>query len=223
MAAVFQLRGQSMRKIGKAAAIAALCLTAALTCCGRDNKDNSSETAASYDLEAAETAWDQLGTDSDREESEKEEERASTDLFFEDGDACTQFLRLSPAQEWENGVSYHYFQEPESGRYALDIVENSSMKATDGVGGLVYSIVVYETYPEERGMENSGYAGMLRSDEGSYYYVFLEFPTGTQYTEGSEEAYRRAADTKSWIAGNIEGRNGYTFEAGKEPENGAEE
>ena len=96
-----------MRKIGKAAAIAALCLTAALTCCGRDNKDNSSETAASYDLEAAETARDQLGTDSEREESEKEEERASTDLFFEDGDACTQFLRLSPAQEWENGVSYH--------------------------------------------------------------------------------------------------------------------
>ena len=112
-----------MRKIGKAAAIAALCLTAALTCCGRDNKDNSSETAASYDLEAAETARDQLGTDSEREESEKEEERASTDLFFEDGDACTQFLRLSPAQEWENGVSYHYFQEPESGRYALDIVD----------------------------------------------------------------------------------------------------
>lgn len=218
MAAVFQLRGQSMRKIGKAAAIAALCLTAALTCCGRDNKDNSSETAASYDLEAAETARDQLGTDSDREESEKEEERASTDLFFEDGDACTQFLRLSPAQEWENGVSYHYFQEPESGRYALDIVENSSMKATDGVGGLVYSIVVYETYPEERGMENSGYVGMLNSEENGFRYVFLEFPEGKQYTEATEEAYRMAADTGSGIGANIEGRNGYIFEAGKEPE-----
>ena len=147
------------------------------------------------------------------------EPAASTDLFFEEGNVCTQFIRLTPPQEWDSGVSYHYFQEPDDGRYALDIIENSSMTATDGVGGFVYSIALYDSYTEERGMENSGYAGMLRGDDGSFYYVFLEFPTGKQYTEGTEEAYRRAADTKSWIAGNIEGRNGYTFEAGKEPEN----
>ena len=139
--------------------------------------------------------------------------------IFEEGNVCTQFFRLVPPEEWDGGVNYHYFQEPEAGRYALDIIENSSMAATDGVGGLVYSIVLYDTYTEERGMENSGYAGMLRGGDGSFYYVFLEFPAGKQYTDGTEEAYRRAADTKSWIAGNIEGRNGYTFEAGKEPEN----
>ena len=97
------------------------------------------------------------------------------------------------------------------------------MTATDGTGGFVYSIALYDSYTEERGMENSGYAGMLRGEDGSFYYVFLEFPTGKQYTEGTEEACRRAADTKRWIAGNKEGRNGYTFEAGKEPENDAGE
>ena len=167
---------------------------------------------------SAETADAQLGTDSEKEESAQEEPRASSDLFFEDGSVCTQYLRLTPPEEWGNGVSYHYFQEPESGRYALDIIENSSMIATDGIGGFLYSIVVYETYPEERGMENSGYVGMLNSEENGFCYVFLEFPDGTQYTEGTEEVYKTAADTGSRIAANIEGRNGYTFEAGKEPE-----
>ena len=212
-----------MLKFRVAAATAAICLAAVLTCCGKDDKESSAQAGVTSDRGSAEYADADLETDSEEEETQQEEEQASTDLFFEDGAVCTQFFRLILPEEWDGGVSYHYFQEPEAGRYALDIIENSSMTATEGVGGFVYSIALYETYPEERGMENSGYAGMLRSDEGSYYYVFLEFPTGTQYTEGSEEAYRRAADTKSWIAGNIEGRNGYTFEAGKEPENGAEE
>ena len=200
------------------AVIAAFCLAVVLTCCGSDNKDNSAETASSSDQVSAETADAQLGTDSEKEESEQEEPRASSDLFFEDGAVCTQFLRLTPPGEWENGVSYHYFQEPDSGRYALDIVENSSMRATDGIGGLLYSIVVYEKYPEERGMENSAYVGMLNSEDSGFCYVFLEFPDGTQYTEATEEVYRMAADTGNGIAANIEGRNGYTFEAGKEPE-----
>lgn len=212
-----------MRRNRGAAVIAAAVLAAMLVCCGSDDKGNNAGAAATSDQVSTEYADADLEKDSEQEEADQDEVQASMDLFFEDGDVCTQFFRLIPPEEWDGGVSYHYFQEPEAGRYALDIIENSSMTATEGVGGFVYSIALYETYPEERGMENSGYAGMLRSDEGSYYYVFLEFPTGTQYTEGSEEAYRRAADTKSWIAGNIEGRNGYTFEAGKEPENGAEE
>ena len=207
-----------MRRFRGTAAAAAVGLALVLTCCGRNNKDNGSETAGATDQAAAETADAQLGTDSEKEESVQEEARAFMDLFFEDGDVCTQFLRLTPPGEWENGVGYHYFQEPESGRYALDIVENTSIHATDGVGGLLYSIVVYETYPEERGMENSGYVGMLNSEDNGFCYVFLEFPDGTQYTEATEEAYRLAADTGSGIAANIEGRNGYTFEAGKEPE-----
>ena len=207
-----------MRRNRGTAVIAAAVLAAMLVCCGSDDKGNNAGAAATSDQVSTEYADADLEKDSEQEEADQNEVQASTDLFFEDGDVCTQFFRLILPEEWDGGVSYHYFQEPEAGRYALDIIENSSMTATEGVGGFVYSIALYETYPEERGMENSGYAGMLRSDEGSYYYVFLEFPTGTQYTEGSEEAYRRAADTKSWIAGNIEGRNGYTFEAGKEPE-----
>ena len=205
-----------------AAVFLTVLLAAALTGCGRKENGNNAGAAGTSDQVSAESADTELDEDSEQEETAPEEARASEDLFFDEGDVCTQFLRLTPPEEWAGGVTYHYFQEPEAGRYALDLIENSSMTATDGVGGFVYSLVLYETYPEERGLENSGYAGMLRSEEGSYYYLFLEFPSGMQYTEGSEEAYRRVADTKSWIAGNIEGRNGYTFEAGKEPESGAE-
>ena len=208
-----------MRKNRGAAVLAAVFLAVLLLSCGKVGKNNNAGEAGTSDRILSEYADTDLEEDSEQEESEAEEPAASTDLFFEEGDVCTQFFRLTPPEEWNSGVNYHYFQEPETGRYALDIIENSSMAATDGVGGFVYSIVLYDTYTEERGMENSGYAGMLRGGDGSFYYVFLEFPAGKQYTDGTEEAYRRAADTKSWIAGNIEGRNGYTFEAGKEPEN----
>ena len=208
-----------MRKNRGAAVLAAVFLAVLLLSCGKGGKNNNAGEAGTSDRILSEYADTDLEEDSEQEESEAEEPAASTDLFFEEGDVCTQFFRLTPPEEWNSGVNYHYFQEPETGRYALDIIENSSMAATDGVGGFVCSIVLYDTYTEERGMENSGYAGMLRGGDGSFYYVFLEFPAGKQYTDGTEEAYRRAADTKSWIAGNIEGRNGYTFEAGKEPEN----
>ena len=206
-----------------AAVLAAAGLAALMISCGKGDKSNNAGDAGTSAGLLSEYADTDIEEDSEQEENEAEEPAASTDLFFEEGDVCTQFIRLTPPQEWDSGVSYHYFQEPNDGRYALDIIENSSMTATDGTRGFVYSIALYDSYTEERGMENSGYAGMLRGDDGSFYYVFLEFPTGKQYTEGTEEAYRRAADTKNWIAGNIEGRNGYTFEAGKEPENDAGE
>lgn len=207
-----------MHRLRVTAVTAAFCLAVMLSSCGRDNKENNAEAASSSDQVSEQAPEDELGTDSEKEVSEEEEARASTDLFFEDGAVCTQFFRLTPPEEWGDGVSYHYFQEPETGRYALAIVENSSMHATEGIGGLIYSIVVNETYPEERGMENSGYVGMLRSEEKGFCYVFLEYPEGTQYTEATEETYKAAADTGSGIAANIEGRNGYSFEAGKEPE-----
>ncbi|MBQ8052341.1 MAG: hypothetical protein IJ198_00845 [Lachnospiraceae bacterium] len=211
-----------MHRLRVTAVTAAFCLAVMLSGCGRDKKENNAEAASSSDQVAEQAPKDELGTDSEKEESEEEEARASTDLFFEDGDVCTQFFRLTPPEEWGDGVSYHYFQEPETGRYLLAIVENSSMHATEGIGGLIYSIVVNETYPEERGMENSGYVGMLSSEENGFCYVFLEFPEGTQYTEATEETYKAAADTGSGIAANIEGRNGYSFEAGKEPETSQE-
>jgi len=207
-----------MLKFRVAAATAAICLAAVLTCCGKDDKESSAQAGVTSDRGSAEYADADLETDSEEEETQQEEEQASTDLFFEDGAVCTQFFRLTPPEEWESGVSYHYFQEPEDGRFALDIVEDNSMIATEGVGGFLYSIALYETYPEERGLENSGYVGMLKSEEAPFYYVFLEYPDSAQYTEGSKEAYQRAEETGNSIAGYIEGRNGYTFEAGKEPE-----
>ena len=212
-----------MARHRSAAVILAVVLAAALISCGRKENGNNTGAGATSDQVSGESADTELDKDSEQEEAAPEEAPASTDLFFDEGDVCTQFIRLTPPEEWDGGVTYHYFQEPDAGRYALDIIENSSMTATDGVGGLVYSLVLYETYPEERGLENSGYAGMLKNGDGAYYYLFLEFPTGTQYTEGTEEAYRRAADTKSWIAGNIEGSSGFSFEAGKEPDSGSEE
>ena len=39
------------------------------------------------------------------------------------------------------------------------------MTATEGTGGLVFSIVLYEKYTEERGMESASYLGMLTNEE----------------------------------------------------------
>lgn len=211
-----------MAKYRWMAAAAVICLAAMLTCCGKGNKGDDAGSGATSDGAAVNSADTDLDSDSEREEAQQDEIYASTDLFFEEGDVCTQFLLLIVPDQFGEDPSFHYFQDPEADRYALDVMEGSSVNATDGVGGLVYSIVLYGTYPEERGMENSAYLGMLKDEQGGYYYVFLEFPSGKQYAPSSEEAYSAAADTSSWIAGNIEGRNGYTFEAGKESESAKE-
>ena len=91
------------------------------------------------------------------------------------------------------------------------------MTATEGTGGLVFSIVLYEKYTEDRGMESASYLGMLTNEEGAFLYAFLEYPSGTQYTEGTGEAYSRVMDCKDSLSGMIEGRNGYTFNTGKDP------
>ena len=120
----------------------------------------------------------------------------AADLFIEDSDVCVQFMRLHAPEEWKENVTYHYFQDPEAGRYALGIMENSSMTATEGTGGLVFSIVLYEKYTEDRGMESASYLGMLTNEEGAFLYAFLEYPSGTQYTEGTGEAYSRVRGKK---------------------------
>lgn len=206
-----------MRKFRQAGAIAVLCLAALLAGCGKDSGSEAPGAGATADQIAQESANTDLEQDSAQEMTDQEEIEAATDLFMEDGDVCTQFMRLSVPDEWKGNVNYHYFQDPDTGRYALDVMESSSMTATEGTGGLVFSIVLYDTYPEERGMESAGYLGMLKNEEGEFFYVFLETPGSGQYTEGSEEAYTLVLDTQDRIAGNMEGRNGYKFEAGKDP------
>jgi hypothetical protein len=61
------------------------------------------------------------------------------------------------------------------------------------------------------------FLGLLKSDEGKYYYAFLEFPGESRYTQSSEEAYRSILDYEDKIPLNIEGRETYTFTAGEKP------
>lgn len=211
------MESRIMRKKGPAGILTALCLIAVLTCCGRKSSSDNANMFATNDLVAAENASADLEQDSALEEADRDERQAATDLFTEDTDVCVQFMRLHTPEDWEENVTYHYFQEPEAGRYALDIVENSSMTATDGTGGLVFSIVLYEKYTEERGLESASYLGMLTNEEGAFLYAFLEYPSGVQYTEGTVEAYNRVLDQKDMLSGMIEGRNGYTFNTGKDP------
>ena len=118
-----------MARHRSAAVILAVVLAAALISCGRKENGNNAGAGASSDQVSAESADTELDKDSEQEEAAPEEAQASTDLFFDEGDVCTQFIRLIPPEEWDGGVTYHYFQEPETGRYALDIIENSSMTA----------------------------------------------------------------------------------------------
>lgn len=206
-----------MRRNGPAGILMALCLITVLTGCGKNGSNDSADAYATNDLVAAENASADLEQDSALEVADREDRQAATDLFIEDADVCIQFMRLHAPEEWKENVTYHYFQDPEAGRYALGIMENSSMTATEGTGGLVFSIVLYEKYTEERGMESASYLGMLTNEEGAFLYAFLEYPSGTQYTEGTGEAYSRVLDYKDSLSGMIEGRNGYTFNTGKDP------
>ena len=208
-----------MYRIKRAGLIAAICFAALLACCGKAEKTKNSDTGSTSHQADAEYANADLEQDSEMEETGQEERKAAMDLFSEDGDICTQFLRLTPPEEWGENVTYHYFQEPEIGRYGLDIVENGSMAATEGVGGRVFSIVLTGDCPEEPPGEAYDYLGILENEEDKLFYVALEYPKGTQYTEGSEESYKRILDTSDEISDRIEGRNGFTFETGEYPGN----
>lgn len=206
------------RRAARAAVLLiSMILSVILTGCSGSDKTENSEKAVTKDITSQEKADADLEQDSETEEAQVKEPRASTDLFFEEGAVCTQYLRLTEPEEWRDHVTYHYFQEAESGRYAIDVFESESMTATEGIGGALFSIAAYEKYPEERGMDNASYLGLLKNDDGRFFYVFLERFPGTQYTEGTEEVYAAAEKSAESIAGNLEGRNGFTFEPGSDP------
>ena len=209
-----------MRKLRIAAMIAIFCLTLWMTGCGGKDKEKTGKAAdgSTSDLVAAENEDTDEERDSSGEEADAGPKTPTQDLIVKGTDIYTQFIHLKVPEEWTENVIYHYFQDPGNSRYALDIVEFNTMSATEGEGGLAYSIVLYEGYSEEKGMDPPGrFLGMLKSDEGKYYYVFLEFPGESRYTESSEEAYRSILDYEDKIPLNIEGRKTYTFTAGERP------
>ena len=209
-----------MMKLRITVMTALLCLVLGMTGCGGKEDKEAEKTAdgSTSDLVAAENEDTDEEMDSSGEEKETGPEAPSEDLMVRGRDIYTQFIHLTVPEEWTENVIYHYFQEPENGRYALDIVEFNTMSATEGEGGLAYSIVLYEGYSEEKGMDPPGrFLGLLKSDEGKYYYAFLEFPGESRYTQSSEEAYRSILDYEDKIPLNIEGRETYTFTAGEKP------
>lgn len=198
---------------------AAVCLIAFLTCCGKADKTKETDTGNTAEQADTETANADLSLDSEQEETGEEERKASMDLFREEGDICTQYIKLHSLGEYKDAVTCHYFQDPEEGGYVLDIVENSSMEATEGAGGLVLSVVLAEKCPEEPPGEGYDYLGTLEKEGGKLFHVLIEYPEGAQYTEGSEESYHKIREAARDAAGSLEGRNGYEFKAGEYPGN----
>jgi hypothetical protein len=201
---------------------AAVCLIAALTCCGKADKTKETDTGSTAEQADTETANTDLSLDSEKEETGEEERKASMDLFWEEGDICTQYIKLTSLGDCKEELTCHYFQDPEEGRYVLDLVENSSMEATEGAGGLVFSVVLAEKCPEEPPGEGYDYLGTLEQEGGKLFHVLIEYPEGAQYTETGEESYNRIMDAARDAAGSLEGRNGYKFKAGEYPGNAEE-
>lgn len=206
-----------MNRIRRAVWIAAICLIAVLTCCGKKEKPAGDAAGSTAEQAGAESADSDLDQDSANEETGEVERKASMDLYLEDGDICTQFFRLTAPEEWGEDVMFHYFQIPEKGRYSLDIVEYSSMAATEGKGGRVFSIVLTDALPEVEEGDETGYLGTLENGDGQLFHVFIEHASGEQFTETSEEAYGRILNTADRIADCLEGRNGYSFKTGDYP------
>ena len=203
----------------RAGLCAAICLIALCTSCGRAEnsvKTNAGSTAKEAD---AKNANADLALDSEKEETGQEERKPSTDLFHEDGGVCTQFLRLTVPEEWEGNVTFHYFQEPEAGRYELAVMENARMAATEGAGGHVLSVVLTENCPEKPPGDDYYYLGTLIKEEEKLFHVIMEYPESARSFEGSTESGIRILDTGDEIAGLLKGRNGYTFETGEYPGN----
>jgi len=201
---------------------AAVCLIAVLTCCGKADKTKETGAGSTAEQSDTETANTDLSLDSEKEETGEEERKASTDLFWEEGDICTRFIKLTSLREYKEEVTCHYFQDPEEGRYVLDVVENSSMEATEGAGGLVFAVVLDEKCPEEPPGEGYDYLGTLEQEGGKLFHVLTVYPEGAQYTESSEGAYNRIMGAARDTGGSLEGRNGYEFKAGEYPGNAEE-
>ena len=205
-----------MIKPGTLLIIAMICSAVLMAGCGgKSHQAGNPENGSTSAQAAAETEPTDLDEDTAGEETEPEHETEPRDLLIDGSDRYTQFFHLSVPGEWEANVNYHYFQDPDQDRYALDIVEYNSMIASEGTGGLVYSIVLYEKYEEERGMESSRYLGMLRNEEGRFLYVFLEYPKNAGDSGSTEGTRRMILDFEDQIPDHLEGRNGFEFSTGK--------
>lgn len=212
--------GTLMKRTGRVKWMIAVCLIALLAGCGKADNNNQKGDAASTAVQAdAESASEDLEKDPGADESGEDLETASTDLVREEGDLCTQYLRFSVPEEWKDNITCHYFQDPANGSYTLEIVENESQAATDGVGGSVFSLVLVNELPEKKNRGDSEYLGTLKDPEGALFgHVYVRYPAGMQYTEVSEAAYRKIRDAAEPVAERLEGRNGFVFETGEEPE-----
>lgn len=210
-----------MYRFRMTAAAAALCAAVALTGCGGGggNTGNHSGEGSTGNLIAAENEERDEERDDQGEDSEEEEVKPGNDLKVSGTDLYTQYFHLTVPQDWQEHVSYHYFQDPEAGRYALDLIESGVMTASEGTGGLAYSIVVYRGYGEEKEKgDTSRFLGMLEKEDGSYLYVFLEFPDGSGGAAEADEAFRSVLDYEDMIPAHLEGVSDYTFRPGDKPE-----
>lgn len=198
---------------------AVICLVALWTSCGRAENTVRTDTGTTAEQADAKNANADLALDSEMEETGQEERKPSTDLFIKDGDIYTQFLKLTVPGEWEGNVTFHYFQEPEEGRYELAVMENDRMTATEGTGGYVLSVVLTKNCPEKPPGEDYYYLGTLIKEEEDLFHVIMEYPESARSMEGNGEPGIRILDTGDEIAGLLKGRNGYTFETGEYPGN----
>lgn len=212
---------QNRMKVHMLTAGILLAAVTVFTGCGRDSRSQQSAQAVTSDLISDETEPDSGAPDSVEEETGKETavdySDGTQDLIVSGGEVSTQFYTLTVPEEWTGQVTYRYFQLPENGEYRLEIFENTSAVATEGLGGLVAAILVRTSYGEETGLRSTEYLGRLYGEDGNFYYVLLENPTQEQFTEGSRTAYDGIRLGTQSMKSRITGRDGYSFETGAPP------
>ena len=217
---------QNRMKVHMFAAGILLAAAVVLAGCGRESRSQQSAQAVTSDLISDETEPDSGAQDSVKEDTGGEEPVDYTggtqDLTVNDREVSTQFYTLTVPEEWIGQVTYRYYQLPENGEYRLEIFENTSAVATDGLGGRVAAILLKTSYGEETGLRSTEYLGRLHSENGSFFYVLLENPTQEQFTEGSRTAYDGIRLGTQSMKSRIEGRDGYSFETGSVPEENEE-
>ena len=208
-----------MNLIRRAGLCAAICLIALCTCCGKAESSGKTDAGSTAEQADAKNENTDLALDSEMEETGQEERKPSTDLFMEDGEICTQFLKLAVPGEWEGNVTFHYFQEPEQGRYELAVMENVRMAATEGAGGRIFSVVLTRDCPEKPPGEDYYYLGTVIKEGEEPFHVIMEYPEDARSFDGNGEQGIRILDTGDEVAGLLKGRNGYTYESGEYPGN----
>lgn len=195
-------------------------LMLAVVGCGQSKRSSESSLAATEGSEEIQPDADTGESDGETEDSSEAEQQsaemsgqATNDLKLDGATVSTQFYQVTVPDSWRYNVNYHYYQNPEEGIYTLEIFEISSVKASQGQKGLVFSITLHRSYPEEPDTLPDDYLGLLKNEEGTYYYVAFDYPGSSQYEDSSEAAYEAVRSGAEQVKGTIEGLNGYTFEA----------